>query len=150
MFVETLKQVLISYTQLPLITMYLLHLQCFLSYSWQLQARNEGKWNWLTPVNCLAWSTSQYKIRSWGRGDGSVSRVLVSQAWGLEFYKPESMKTSLAWHHALVISGLWRQRWDDPWVLLASQSTCDDLYILGPGSVTIWRCVPVGISVSWL
>jgi hypothetical protein len=27
---------------------------------------------------------------------------------------------------------------------------CDGLYILGPGSGTIWRCGLVGIGVTWL
>jgi hypothetical protein len=27
---------------------------------------------------------------------------------------------------------------------------CDGLYILGPGSGTIWRCGLVGIDVTWL
>jgi hypothetical protein len=27
---------------------------------------------------------------------------------------------------------------------------CDGLYILGPGSGTIWRCDLVGIGVTWL
>jgi hypothetical protein len=29
-------------------------------------------------------------------------------------------------------------------------SICDGLYILGPGSGTIWRCGLVGIGVTWL
>jgi hypothetical protein len=29
-------------------------------------------------------------------------------------------------------------------------SLCDGLYILGPGSGTIWRCGLVGIGVTWL
>jgi hypothetical protein len=31
-----------------------------------------------------------------------------------------------------------------------SESNCDGLYILGPGSDTIWRCGLVGIDVTWL
>ena len=34
--------------------------------------------------------------------------------------------------------------------LHAVKDHCDGLYILGPGSVTIWRCGLVGIGVTWL
>jgi hypothetical protein len=34
--------------------------------------------------------------------------------------------------------------------LVLSNHICDDLYILGPGSGTIWSCGLVGIVVTWL
>ena len=40
------------------------------------------------------------------------------------------------------IGGVGRVRKDEGW--------CDGLYILGPGSGTIWRCGLVGIGVTWL
>ena len=30
------------------------------------------------------------------------------------------------------------------------KARCDGLYILGPGSGTIWKCGLVGIGVTWL
>jgi hypothetical protein len=34
--------------------------------------------------------------------------------------------------------------------LIFNKAGCDGLYILGPGSGTIWRCGLVGIGVTWL
>jgi hypothetical protein len=34
--------------------------------------------------------------------------------------------------------------------VLAGDGGCDGVYILGPGSGTIWRCGLVGIGVAWL
>jgi hypothetical protein len=31
-----------------------------------------------------------------------------------------------------------------------TQTHCDGLYVLGPGSGTIWRCGLDGIGVTWL